>query len=279
MWYNLADQYPDVAGEYVREDLVEGQEGLEVILDYQVIDVDTCEPVPHVYLEMWHCNSTGVYSGIVASGNGDNSDETNLNNTWLRGIQKTDCDGVAQFRSIFPGHYTGRATHIHVMAHTNATLLNNMTLGSDNYASHVGQAFFDQDLIAQVEKLEPYASNTQELTENADDSILGEETKTDGVDPFMEYTLLGDDISEGLFAWLAFGINTTVSNSVTPAAFLYKEGGVANANSGGGGGGPGGGSGGPPDGGNMNGTAPSGSPPNGSVSGTPPSGTTAPATS
>ncbi|GKT43636.1 uncharacterized protein ColSpa_03817 [Colletotrichum spaethianum] len=67
----------------------------------------------------------------------------------------------------------------------------------------------------------------------------------------MEYTLLGDSITDGLFAWMAFGINTTLSNSVTPAAFHYAEGGVANANSGAGGAG-----GSPP-----NGTAPGGSAP------------------
>ncbi|KAF4344282.1 protocatechuate 3 4-dioxygenase beta subunit [Fusarium beomiforme] len=241
-----------VAGEYVRENIIEDQEGLNILLDYQVIDVETCDPVPNVYLEMWHCNSTGVYSGVVANGNGDSSDESNIDKTWLRGIQKTDSDGVAQFESIFPGHYTSRATHIHVMVHANATLLANHTLGRDNYASHVGQAFFDQELISQVEALEPYASNTQELTLNEDDGILSEETKTDGVDPFMEYTLLGDSISDGLFAWLAFGINSTQSNSVSPAVYYYKEGGVANENSG-----AGGGNGGSP----PSGAAPGGTPP------------------
>ncbi|KAH6662955.1 Intradiol ring-cleavage dioxygenase [Plectosphaerella plurivora] len=245
-----------VAGEYVRRNIIEEQEGVNIVLDYQVIDVDTCEPVPDVYLEMWHCNSTGVYSGIVASGNGDSSDESNIDNTWLRGIQPTDSDGVAQFESIFPGHYTSRATHIHLMAHTNATLLANQTLGSENYASHVGQAFFDQDLITEVEKVAPYSTNTQELTENADDGIMSEEAAVDGVDPVMEFTLLGDTVADGLFAWLAFGINVTASSSVTPAAFLYAEGGVANSASGGGGGGAGG----PPGG---NGTFPGGTPPSG----------------
>ncbi|KAH8685352.1 Intradiol ring-cleavage dioxygenase [Ilyonectria robusta] len=254
-----------VAGEYVRENIVEDQGGLDIVLDYQVIDVDTCEPIPDVYLEMWHCNSTGVYSGIVSSGNGDSSDETNIDNTWLRGIQLTDDDGVAQFESVFPGHYTSRATHIHIMIHTNATLLANQTLGMDNYASHVGQAFFDQDLITEVELLAPYNTNTQELTTNAEDSILSEEVATEGVDPVMEYTLLGDSVSDGLFAWLAFGINSTLSQSITPAAYLYAEGGVANSNSGGG---MGGGSGGPS---GTPGSGPSGTPGSG-ASGSAPTG-------
>ncbi|CRK38930.1 hypothetical protein BN1708_007906 [Verticillium longisporum] len=192
---------------------------------------------------MWHCNSTGVYSGVIANGNGDSSDESNIDNTWLRGIQETDSDGVAQFESLFPGHYTGRAAHIHLMAHANATLLANQTLGNDVYASHVGQAFFDQDLINAVDKISPYSENTQDMTLNTEDSILSEEADTEGVDPLMEYTLLGDSVEDGLFAWLAFGINTTESSKVTPAVFLYEEGGVANSASGGAGG-----SGGPPNG-------------------------------
>jgi protocatechuate 3,4-dioxygenase beta subunit len=34
-------------------------------LNIQLIDVKTCEPVPRIYLEAWHCNATGVYSGVV----------------------------------------------------------------------------------------------------------------------------------------------------------------------------------------------------------------------
>ncbi|EGX92460.1 extracellular dioxygenase [Cordyceps militaris CM01] len=240
-----------VGGESLRKDVTESEPGVEITLDYQVIDVDTCEPVPDVYVEIWHCNSTGVYSGVVANGNGNSADASNIDNTALRGIQATDTDGVAQFQSIFPGHYTGRATHIHVMVHTNATLYANQTLGNDVYASHVGQAFFDQALITAADNISPYSGNEQQLTENSEDSILAQEAGTDGVDPFMNYVYLGDALSDGLFAWLAFGINTTYSSEVTPAAFIYESGGVENANSGmggPGGGGPGG-AGGPPGGG------------------------------
>jgi protocatechuate 3,4-dioxygenase beta subunit len=232
-----------VQGELIREDITEDQEGVPLHLDIQVIDVNTCDPVPSVYVELWHCNSTGVYSGVAASGNGDSSDTSNLDNTFLRGINQADKSGVVEFDTLFPGHYTGRATHIHVMTHTlNATVNANNTL-TGNSVSHVGQMFFDQDLISLVEAVEPYASNTQEITENADDSILGEEASD--VDPMIEYVLLGDDVSEGIFGWLAFGMDSGSSYDVTPAANLYAEGGVANSNSnmGGGGGSPPGGNG------------------------------------
>jgi hypothetical protein len=149
------------------------------------------------------------------------------------------------------------------MSHTlDASPNDNHTLAG-SAVTHVGQMFFDQDLIKAVDAVEPYASNSQELTENADDSILGEEAAD--VDPMVEYVLLGDDISEGLFGWLAFGIDSGASYNVTPAATLTEDGGVANENAGMGmgGGAPPSGSGAPPSG--------SGTPPLGS--GAIPSGT------
>lgn len=92
----------------------------------------------------------------------------------------------------------------------------------------------------------------QQLTQNADDDILAEEA--DQVDPIMAYTLLGNTINDGLMAWLAFGINTSYTGEVTPAAFYYKSGGVENADSQHGGGGP------------PNGTKPTDIPPSASSS-------------
>lgn len=62
--------------------------------------------------DIWAANSTGVYGGVEANGNGNSDDASNLDNIALRGIQQTDDDGVVQFSTIFPGHYTGRTTHI-----------------------------------------------------------------------------------------------------------------------------------------------------------------------
>jgi len=46
-------KYIDVAGEYIRDNLVETEPGVELILDTQVIDVATCDPVPDVFIEIW----------------------------------------------------------------------------------------------------------------------------------------------------------------------------------------------------------------------------------
>ena len=97
-----------VNGELIRQNIVDGQDGIPLILDIQITDTSSCEPIPALYIDIWHCNSTGVYSGVVANGNGDSSDASNIDQTFLRGIQQTNSDGVVQFNTTFPGHYTGK---------------------------------------------------------------------------------------------------------------------------------------------------------------------------
>jgi hypothetical protein len=149
--------------------------------------------------------------------------------------------------------HTG-ATPSPVLAHAaNTTTLrtNGTLLGSNatTHSSHVGQIFFDQDLISLVEATAPYNTNTQEITLNSDDQILSEEAAD--MDPFVEWVQLSDDIADGVMAWISIGVDPSADDEVTSAATIYESGGVANENSQMGGGG---GDGGPPSGGN--GTAP-----------------------
>ncbi|MBE3044040.1 hypothetical protein IMZ48_16010 [Candidatus Bathyarchaeota archaeon] len=44
---------PDVAGEVVRQDVVDGEEGVPLAVDVQAVDVETCEPIPGAYFEIW----------------------------------------------------------------------------------------------------------------------------------------------------------------------------------------------------------------------------------
>lgn len=148
---------------------------------------------------------------------------------------------------------------MHVVATLNATVHSNNTL-SGGHVSHVGQVirtdvyslttqtepslpqvFFDQDLLTSVDTVSPYSTNTQEVTLNSADSILAEEA--DSMDPFLQYVLLGDDISEGILAWISIGIDTTQNYTTTAASIWTDNGGVANSNSVGGGSPPSGGNG------------------------------------
>jgi hypothetical protein len=224
----------------------------------QFIDVETCQPIEGLTADIWHCNSTGVYGGIIATGNGNTADATNINNTYCRGLQTTDSTGAVQFTSIFPGHYSGRATHVHIETHLDGTVLANGTYAGGSIA-HIGQFFFDQDLITQVEALSPYSKNTAAITTNAQDRIVQGEL-VNGADPMLNYVLLGDSVSDGLFMWASFSVNQSATYSASPAAELTSSGG--HAVSGGGGGAVSGGGGG---GAGGNGTMPSGGMPSGGM--------------
>ena len=158
--------------------------------------------------------------------------------------------------------FPGRTNHIHILAHaaTNTTVRVNGTLlniGANNtvQATHVGQLFFDQSLLLQVEAVEPYASNMQTITPNSEDSVLGQEA--DGFDPFVEYTMIGDTIEEGILAWISISIDPSSTSSVTSAATFYESGGVANENDA---------TGGAPGGGNTTGNGTNGAVPSGTAS-------------
>jgi len=171
-------------------------------------------------------NSTGVYSGALAvvNGNGGVNDKANLNRAFLRGIQKTDADGVVQFDTNFPGHYAGRATHIHMISHVEgAQAKENNTLWNLR-VRHAGQVFFDQDLITAVEATAPYNTNRQSKTLNKNDAILIQET-ANKADPFFEYVQLSSNIKDGVFGWFSLGVNMTYTRTIMAVAQKFKEGG------------------------------------------------------
>ena len=165
---------------------------------------------------------------------------------------QTNAAGSATVQTLVPGHYSGRASHVHVMAHIGGSILANGTFHG-GAITHVGQMFFDQNLLSQVAAVAPYNTNTQPVVQNGDDMIFIQEAAGDS-DPIVEYSMLGNTVAQGLVAFIAMGIDTTANYTVSSAASLTANGGVANAN--GGGGGPGG-FGGPPPGG-MGGLPPGG---------------------
>ncbi|KAH6689780.1 Intradiol ring-cleavage dioxygenase [Plectosphaerella plurivora] len=257
-----------IIGEPHRSNVIESQycEGVPVFLEVQYVDITTCDPVPSVAVDHWSCNATGIYSGISTNGN---YAANGLNSTYLRGVQITDHDGVAQFETIFPGHYEGRATHTHLLAHMNATLMPNGTISVwDAPVTHIGQLFYPEDLRNAVEELAPYNTNTQAVTTNDEDmwSIVAADA---AFDPFPQFVYLGDSLQDGLFAWIQIGVNASADYSEDEyygvAGYLDSEGGHALDSGIGGGGGGGNGTG-------PGGAGPSGAMPSGAMpSGAPPS--------
>jgi len=215
-----------VEGELIRTDATDGEPGVPVHLDIQFIDVASCTAVPEQLIDLWACNATGVYSGVAAAGQGG------LNTTYGRAVQQTDADGVVQFDTIFPGHYVGRTTHFHIMSTDGAEILPNGTF-EGGVARNIGQLFFDQSIISEVETLAPYNTNTQALTTNLEDGIAADEATAE-YDPFLKYVRLGEDLNDGLLMWITIGINTTADHNdeVSAAAHYHEGGGVDQSNGG-----------------------------------------------
>jgi hypothetical protein len=98
-----------VALERIRRDITEGRPGVPLTLKVRVIDVKRCKPIHSAAVDIWHCDAGGLYSDEPSNGTSGQ--------TFLRGVQLSNKKGYATFRTVYPGHYTGRATHIHLKVH------------------------------------------------------------------------------------------------------------------------------------------------------------------
>lgn len=96
--------------ELVRADITEGKEGAAMDMMIQVVDA-ACQPIAGARVDIWHCDAQGNYSGYANQGS-DGTLDTSAE-TFLRGTQMADEQGIVTFKSIYPGWYRGRTTHIH----------------------------------------------------------------------------------------------------------------------------------------------------------------------
>ena len=169
------------------------------------------------------CNATGTYSGFTGidpdtaslqEGWSTRTDGTTDEDTFLRGISKTDPDGMSEFLTIFPGYYTSRTTHIHITVQTNVS--GKATSYSDAAVQHLGQLFFAEDLINEVYQRQPYYQHLSTLnrTTNAEDSLYST-ANGDGYSAMISTSLLGTTIADGLAGYITIGVNRTATPATT----------------------------------------------------------------
>jgi len=139
-----------IADEKVRRNITEGRPGTPLSLRAFVVDASTCKPIKNAAVDIWHADAGGVYSGF-----GQGAD----NRTFMRGIQRTNAKGLAIFRTVYPGWYSGRTVHIHVKVHLGGNVL------------HTGQLYFPDSVTDAVYRKAPYNTRPNRSTRNAGDSI------------------------------------------------------------------------------------------------------------
>ncbi|MDX2160360.1 MAG: intradiol ring-cleavage dioxygenase [bacterium] len=137
----------------------EPREGAQLDLMFRVYQIESggCTPLENAQVDIWHCDADGLYSGVSREGTSGTS--------FLRGYQLTDAEGVAQFITIYPGWYPGRAVHIHFKVRVNGE--------NETGYEFTSQLFFPEALTDIVHAEPPYAAKGMRNTLNETDGIYG----------------------------------------------------------------------------------------------------------
>jgi protocatechuate 3,4-dioxygenase beta subunit len=102
-------------------DIARGQAGAPLVIALRAVNAATCQPIADAVIDVWHSDAKGLYSGqnmAVDEAIKSASHAPPVNDDrHCRGALRTDADGIAEFRSIYPGYYVERAIHIHFKVH------------------------------------------------------------------------------------------------------------------------------------------------------------------
>jgi len=173
-----------------RTDVTDSQTGVPLAITFLVVNVnDNCNVVTNARVDIWHCNKDGYYSGY-ANQPGILGTQTYVGKTWLRGYQVSDATGLANFSTIYPGWYTGRATHIHFEVYVN------------NVLKKTSQLTFSETISDAVHQSSLYAAHGINTTRNASDSVFGD-SATDLANETMS---LAGNIADGYTGSFTIGI-------------------------------------------------------------------------
>lgn len=142
-----------------RVDITDGKTGLPLDLVITIRNVsDSCNVLANARVDIWHCDKDGYYSGY--SNSGYLGTQNNTTAVFCRGLQYTDTSGQVKFKSIYPGWYTGRVTHIHAQVYVGSSL------------KLTTQIAFPDAINTAVYKTSLYSAHGQNSITNASDGII-----------------------------------------------------------------------------------------------------------
>jgi protocatechuate 3,4-dioxygenase beta subunit len=117
----------------------------------------SCSPLSNAIVDVWQCDALGAYSDVRDI----NAGFDNRGKKFLRGYQLTDANGIAEFLTIYPGWYPGRAVHIHFKIRNDPA--------SRRPQEFVSQLYFDESTTDQIHKQYPYNGKGHRTTTNDKD--------------------------------------------------------------------------------------------------------------
>ncbi|TEA12128.1 hypothetical protein C8034_v006387 [Colletotrichum sidae] len=152
--------------------------------------ISTFAPLEGASASIWHCNAASSYASFTGidldtserlDGWYKRADGTTDDEVFLRGVQISDAGGMIEFLTKFPGA---------------GTSYNQSTV------QHVGQLFFEEDLLGSV-----YAASPE-----------------DGYSPFISVSLLGDGVEDGLVEYITIGVKSTGDGIATTGTDVNPQG-------------------------------------------------------
>jgi protocatechuate 3,4-dioxygenase beta subunit len=148
---------------YVRSDITDGRTGYTMTAKITVVNHNNnCNALSGLLVDIWHCDAEGNYSEY----GGTTMQSTNYTAVhFLRGRQTTDSTGTVTFTSIFPGWYSGRATHIHVHIYS-----------ASGTSLKVTQIAFPEGTGTALVAVNGYAKGMTGYTYNKSDGVFSDDT-------------------------------------------------------------------------------------------------------
>ncbi|MFT4230300.1 MAG: intradiol ring-cleavage dioxygenase [Microbacterium sp.] len=190
-------------------------DGVPLTLNLTILDMaNDNAPFEGAAVYAWHCTSGGEYSMYS---------ESIVNETYLRGVQVVDADGLVSFTSIYPGCYSGRWPHIHFEVYPDVDSITDST-----NAIATSQVALPQDacdLVYQDSRYSGSAENLSNIT-LASDNVFGDDSGA------LQLATATGDVTSGYVLSLTVGVDTTT----TPTAGSTPDGGGEGGGQGGGGG-------------------------------------------
>jgi len=147
----------------IRSDVREDRDGVALRLAVRVRDAGDCAPIANAVVDIWHCDAGGLYSGFESASTGGPGGGRSDEETYLRGAQVTNADGVVEFLTIYPGWYRGRTVHIHAKVHL------------DRQTALTTQLFFDEAVTDAVYARAPYSRQEGRDVTNDTDGIFSDQ--------------------------------------------------------------------------------------------------------
>jgi protocatechuate 3,4-dioxygenase beta subunit len=164
-------------------DISYGFDGLPTRIALRLLDED-CAPRVGYEVRIWHVSYAGHYSGRdeehmllnFCTGN----EEENKSHLYFRGRQTTGTDGSVYFDSCFPGFYTGRTTHVHIV------------IARDGQLWATSEFCFADDLVADVATNHAlYSTRGLPTNDNATDVVFRRTAN------FLDYQLEAAKMTDG----------------------------------------------------------------------------------